>query len=107
MNRTNTSKTRNAMETKCLLSTEMVKVVFKGTCFNCGMRTQSRSMLAETKREKGTRESGRKEKVDPKELDGPKENDQTCSTLTLKKRAVLKWIRGLLLNLFHFFVRSV
>ena len=35
---TNTSKTRNAMETKCLLSRERAKVVSRERVFKCGMR---------------------------------------------------------------------
>ena len=55
-------------------------------------------------------ETGRKEKVDPTERDGPKENGQILVTrgtvlgaihTGTAKRTVLRWIRGRLLNPFH------
>ena len=70
------------------------------------------------RKEKGkeARETGRKEKVDPKERDGPKESGQTLVTrgtifaaipIGTARRMVLRWIRGLLLNLFLVSVQSV
>ena len=73
-------------------------------------RTQSKG------KEKEARETGRKEKVDPKAKDGPKDNGQLLVTrgtvlgtihIGTEKRAVLRWIRGRLLNLFHISVQSV
>ena len=67
-------------------------------------------------KEKEARETGRTEKVDPNEKDGPKENSQTLVTrgttfgtihIGTEKRTVLKWIRGRLLNQFHISVQSV
>ena len=61
-------------------------------------------------------ETGRKEKVDPKERAGPKENGQTLVTrgtipgvipIGMAKRMALRWIRGRLLNLFHISVQSI
>ena len=61
-------------------------------------------------------DAGRKEKVDPKERDGPTENGQTLVTrgtvlgrnhIGTEKGTVLKWIRGLLFILFHISVQSV
>ena len=75
-----------------------------------------RPMLAERKREKKARETGRQDKVVPKERDGPSENGQTLVTRgTLLgtihsgtgKRTVLRWIRGRLLNCFELFHISV
>ena len=54
--------------------------------------------------------------MDPKGMDGPKENGQILVTRgtvlgTIHsgtgKRTVLRWIRGRLLNLFHISVQSV
>ena len=54
------------------------------------------------------RETGRQEKVDPKERDGPKKSGRTLVTRGTMlgtipngtaKRMVWRWIRGLLLNL--------
>ena len=73
-------------------------------------------MLAERKKVKVARETGRQEKVDPKELDGPKENGQTLVTrgttlgtfpIGTAKRTVWRWTRGRLLNLFLISVESV
>ena len=79
-------------------------------------RTQSRSMLAEKEEGKEARETGRQEKVDTKERDGPRENGQTLvargtvlGTIPIgtAKRMILTWIRGRLLNLFIVSVQSV
>ena len=62
------------------------------------------------------RETGRKDTVDPKEKDGPKEDGQILATrgtvlgtnhIGTGKHTVLRWIRGRLLNLFHISVQSV
>ena len=54
--------------------------------------------------------------MDPKKRDGHKENDQTLVTrgtilgiipIGTAERTVFRWIRGLLLNLFHTSVQSV
>ena len=67
-------------------------------------------------KQKDAKETGRKDKVDPKERDGPRENGQTVVTrgtvfgtvhIGTQKRTVLEWIRGRLLNLFIFSVQSV
>ena len=66
--------------------------------------------------EKEARETGRQEKVDPKQRDGPREIRPILVTrgtvlCTIPngtaKRMVLRWIRGRLLNLFLFSVQSV
>ena len=65
---------------------------------------------------KEARENGRQEKVDPKEWEGPREKGQTLVTrgtllgtipIGTAKRVVLKWTRGLLLNLFLISAQSV
>ena len=87
---------------------------FKGTWFKCGIT----KLIGAGRKENGkeARETGRKEKVDPKERDGPKENGQTLVTrgtilgiipFGTAKRMVLRWIRGLLSNLLHISVQSV
>ena len=76
---------------------------FKGTCSKCGMRGEER-------------ETGRKEKGDTKETDGPRESGPvqvTRGTLLgiiqngTARRMVLRWIRGRLLNLFPISVHPV
>ena len=72
--------------------------------------------VGRTEEGKEARETGEKEKMDPKEKDGPKENRQTLVTrgtilgvipIGSTKRMVLRSIRLLLLNLFFIFVQSV
>ena len=73
-------------------------------------------MLAERKRLKEARRTGRQEKEDRKERDGPREHGQTLVTRgtvlgtipnDTAKHMVLRWIRGRLLNLFLISVPSV
>ena len=60
--------------------------------------------------------TGRQEKVDQKDRDGPTEHGHTLVTrgkipgivpIGKAKRMVLRWIRGRLLNLFHISVHSI
>ena len=60
MSRTNTSKTRNVMEMKCMLSRKRVKVVSKEFVSNV-------DDVGREGKEKEARWIGRKEKVDPEE----------------------------------------
>ena len=62
VHRTNTSKSRNAMETKRFAVKGKGKGGFKRTCFKCGMRGQSRSMLAERKRKRKQGRLGERKK---------------------------------------------
>ena len=64
---------------------------------------------------KEARGTGRTEKVDPKERDGPREIGQILATrgtflgtipIGTVKRVVLRWIRGRVSNLFLFSVQS-
>ena len=106
----------HAMVTKCSLSRVRAKVVFKGPVSS--VESEDTKLTDAGRKEKGkeAREPGRKEKVDPKERDGPKDNGQTLVTRGTilgiipsgtAKRTVLRWIRGLLLNLFLISVESV
>ena len=86
---------------------------FKGTCFKCGLRGHKADRRWQKGKSKGGKD--REEKVGPKETDGQREIGQILVTrgtilgiipVGTKKRTVLRWIRGRLLNLFPFSVQS-
>ena len=88
------------------------KGVFQGNCFKCGMRGNKADRCWQAKE---ARETGRQEKVDPKERDGSRKVGQilvTCGRIlgtipiSTIKRLDLRWIRGRLSNLFPFSVQS-
>ena len=79
MTRTNTSKNRNAMEMKCLQSRERKRWYLRNLL---QLRDERKGHTADAGRTEREKEAGetRKEKVDPKEMDGLKENGQTKVT---------------------------